>query len=208
MLSRIYGTAWRDQKELDAYLHQLEEAERRDHRRIGREMDLFHMQEEATGSVFWHPKGWTLYRAAGGLHAPPAGRGRLSGGEDAAAGGPQAVGSDRTLGEFREHMFIARVEDEDTTLRPEADELPLPRADLQPGPAHLPRTAAAAWPSSAPATATSRPGALHGIMRVRAFTQDDAHIFCTEDADRAGDGASSWSCCPRSTATSASTSSG
>ena len=68
MLQRIYGTAWRDQKELDAYLHQLEEAERRDHRRIGREMDLFHLQEEAVGSVFWHPKGWTLYRDARGLH--------------------------------------------------------------------------------------------------------------------------------------------
>jgi threonyl-tRNA synthetase len=62
MLSRIYGTAWRDQKELDAYLHQLEEAERRDHRRIGKEMDLFHVQEEAPGSIFWHPKGWRLYR--------------------------------------------------------------------------------------------------------------------------------------------------
>ncbi|HVB68886.1 MAG TPA: threonine--tRNA ligase, partial [Acetobacteraceae bacterium] len=64
MLSRIYGTAWRDQKELDAYLHQLEEAERRDHRRIGREMDLFHIQEEAVGSIFWHPNGWRLYRTA------------------------------------------------------------------------------------------------------------------------------------------------
>ena len=64
MLSRIYGTAWRDQKELDAYLHQLEEAERRDHRRIGKEMDLFHLQEEAAGSIFWHPNGWKLYRTA------------------------------------------------------------------------------------------------------------------------------------------------
>jgi threonyl-tRNA synthetase len=62
MLQRIYGTAWRDQKELDAYLTMLEEAEKRDHRRLGREMDLFHLQEEAAGSVFWHPKGWTLYR--------------------------------------------------------------------------------------------------------------------------------------------------
>ena len=64
MLSRIYGTAWRDQKELDAYLHMLEEADRRDHRRIGKEMDLFHLQEEAVGSVFWHPKGWRLYLTA------------------------------------------------------------------------------------------------------------------------------------------------
>ena len=100
MLSRIYGTAWRDQKELDAYLHQLEEAERRDHRRIGREMDLFHMQEEATGSVFWHPKGWRLYRAAESLYAAPAGRGGVSGGEDAATGGPAAVGGERALAEL------------------------------------------------------------------------------------------------------------
>src|SRR3546814_1715141 len=63
-LQRIYGTCWRNEKELKAYLHRLEEAEKRDHRRLGREMDLFHIQEEAVGSVFWHPKGWTLYRAA------------------------------------------------------------------------------------------------------------------------------------------------
>ena len=98
MLSRIYGTAWRDQKELDAYLHMLEEAERRDHRRIGKEMDLFHLQEEAAGSVFWHPKGWRLYLHRRGLHAPPAGRRRLPGGEDPATGGPLAVGTLRATG--------------------------------------------------------------------------------------------------------------
>ncbi len=86
MLSRIYGTAWRDQKELDAYLHMLEEADRRDHRRIGKEMDLFHLQEEAVGSVFWHPKGLEAVPCCRGLHAPPPGRGGLPGGQDPATG--------------------------------------------------------------------------------------------------------------------------
>ena len=179
MLSRIYGTAWRDQKELDAYLHQLEEAERRDHRRIGREMDLFHIQEEATGSVFWHPKGWTLYRTAESYL-----RRRLNAAGYQEVRTPQLV--DRRLWEasghwdnYKEHMFIARVEDEDTTLALKPmncpchvlifrhalrsyRELPLRMAEF--GACHRYE------PS----------GALHGIMRVRAFTQDDAHIFCTE----------------------------
>ena len=179
MLSRIYGTAWRDQKELDAYLHQLEEAERRDHRRIGREMDLFHIQEEATGSVFWHPKGWTLYRTAESYI-----RRRLDASGYQEVRTPQLV--DRRLWEasghwdnYKEHMFIARVEDEDTTLALKPmncpchvlifrhalrsyRELPLRMAEF--GACHRYE------PS----------GALHGIMRVRAFTQDDAHIFCTE----------------------------
>ena len=73
-LQRVYGTAWPSQKELDQYLFRLEEAERRDHRKLGRELDLFHLQEEAVGSVFWHPKGWTLFRIDRGLHAPPARR--------------------------------------------------------------------------------------------------------------------------------------
>ncbi len=179
MLSRIYGTAWRDQKELDAHLHQLEEAERRDHRRIGREMDLFHIQEEATGSVFWHPKGWTLYRTAESYI-----RRRLNAAGYQEVRTPQLV--DRRLWEasghwdnYKEHMFIARVEDEDTTLALKPmncpchvlifrhalrsyRELPLRMAEF--GACHRYE------PS----------GALHGIMRVRAFTQDDAHIFCTE----------------------------
>jgi len=179
MLSRIYGTAWRDGKELDAYLHQLEEAERRDHRRIGREMDLFHIQEEATGSVFWHPKGWTLYRTAESYI-----RRRLDASGYQEVRTPQLV--DRRLWEasghwdnYKEHMFIARVEDEDTTLALKPmncpchvlifrhalrsyRELPLRMAEF--GACHRYE------PS----------GALHGIMRVRAFTQDDAHIFCTE----------------------------
>ena len=180
MLSRIYGTAWRDQKELDAHLHQLAEAERRDHRRIGREMDLFHIQEEAVGSIFWHPNGWRLYRTAEAYM-----RRRLDATGYQEVRTPQLV--DRALWaasghwqKFREHMFVARVEDEDKTLALKPmncpchvqifrqgvrsyRELPLRMAEF--GSCHRYE------PS----------GALHGLMRVRAFTQDDAHIFCTED---------------------------
>ncbi len=179
MLSRIYGTAWRDQKELDAYLTMLAEAERRDHRRIGRELGLFHIQEEAVGSVFWHPKGWRLYRAVEAYM-----RRRLDAAGYQEVRTPQLV--DRALWEasghwekFRQNMFVARVEDEDRTLALKPmncpchvqifrqglrsyRELPLRMAEF--GSCHRYE------PS----------GALHGIMRVRAFTQDDAHIFCTE----------------------------
>ena len=179
MLSRIYGTAWREQKELDAHLHQLEEAERRDHRRIGKDMGLFHMQEEAAGSVFWHPKGWKLYRTSEDYM-----RRRLDASGYQEVKTPQLL--DRVFWEksghwdnFRQHMFIAQVEDEDRTLavKPMScpchvqifrqgvrsyRELPLRLAEF--GSCHRYE------PS----------GALHGIMRVRAFTQDDAHIFCTE----------------------------
>jgi len=183
MLSRIYGTAWRDQAELDAYLTRLEEAEKRDHRRIGREMGLFHLQEEAVGSVFWHPKGWSLYRVLEDYM-----RRRLDAADYQEVKTPQLV--DRRLWEasghwekFREHMFIARVEDEAEqdrvlALKPmncpchvqifnqglrSYRELPLRMAEF--GCCHRYE------PS----------GALHGIMRVRAFTQDDAHIFCGEN---------------------------
>ena len=179
MLQRIYGTAWRDQKELDAYLHQLEEAERRDHRRIGKDMELFHIQEEAVGSIFWHPKGWKLYRTAEGYM-----RRRLDAAGYQEVRTPQLV--DRVLWEksghwdnYRAHMFIAQVEDEDKSLalKPMScpghvqifrhglrsyRELPLRMAEF--GCCHRYE------PS----------GALHGIMRVRQFTQDDAHIFCSE----------------------------
>jgi threonyl-tRNA synthetase len=179
MLSRIYGTAWRDQKELDVYLHQLEEAERRDHRKIGKEMELFHIQEESVGNVFWHPKGWKLYRTTEAYL-----RRRLD-----AAGYREVrtpVLADRILWEksghwekFRQNMFFATVEHEDKilALKPmncpchiqifrqglrSYRELPLRMAEF--GSCHRYE------PS----------GALHGIMRTRNFTQDDAHIFCTE----------------------------
>ena len=180
MLSRIYGTAWRDQKELDAYLTMLDEAEKRDHRRIGKDMGLFHLQEEAAGSVFWHPKGWKLYRTTEDYM-----RRRLDSAGYQEVKTPQLL--DRSFWEasghwekFREHMFIATVEDEDKVLAlkpmncPGAvmifnqglrsyRELPLRLAEF--GACHRYE------PS----------GALHGIMRVRAFLQDDGHIFCTED---------------------------
>ena len=179
MLQRIYGTAWRDEKELKAYLHQLEEAERRDHRRLGREMDLFHFQEEAMGSAFWHPKGWTLYRVLEGYV-----RTRLEAAGYVEVRTPQLI--DRGLWEtsghwekFREHMFTADTEDGRVlALKPmncpghvqifkqgitSYRDLPLRMAEF--GSCHRYE------PS----------GALHGLMRARAFTQDDAHIFCTED---------------------------
>jgi threonyl-tRNA synthetase len=182
MLSRIYGTAWRDEKELAAYLTMLEEAEKRDHRKIGREMGLFHLQEEAVGSVFWHPKGWKLYRTVEAYM-----RRRLDASDYAEVRTPQLV--DRKLWEasghwekFRENMFLATVEDEGEkdrvlALKPmncpchvqifnqglrSYRDLPMRMAEF--GSCHRYE------PS----------GALHGIMRVRAFTQDDAHIFCTE----------------------------
>src|SRR3954453_15267286 len=116
MLSRIYGTAWRDQKELDAYLHQVEEAEKRDHRRIAKDMDLFHLQEEAAGAVFWHPKGWKLYRTLEDYM-----RRRLDANGYQEVRTPQLV--DRSLWEksghwenYRQNMFIAEVADEDKFL--------------------------------------------------------------------------------------------
>jgi threonyl-tRNA synthetase len=117
MLSRIYGTAWRDAKELEAHLHQIEEAEKRDHRRIGKEMGLFHLQEEATGSVFWHPKGWRLYRTVEDYM-----RRRLDAGDYQEVKTPQVL--DRRLWEasghwenYRKNMFMATVEDQDEAHR-------------------------------------------------------------------------------------------
>ena len=178
-LQRIYGTCWRNDKELKAYLHRLEEAEKRDHRRLGREMNLFHIQEEAAGSIFWHPKGWTLYRLAETYM-----RRRLQGAGYVEVKTPQLV--DRVLWEesghwekFREHMFTAEDEGNKTlALKPmncpchvqifrqglkSYRDLPLRMAEF--GSCHR----------------NEPSGALHGLMRVRAFTQDDAHIFCTED---------------------------
>ena len=179
MLQRIYGTAWASNKDLRKYLHRLEEAERRDHRRLGRQMDLFHFQDEAVGAAFWHEKGWTLFRTLVEY---------MRRRQDAA--GYQEVNTpelmDRSLWEasghwdtFGENMFTSRTEDErlwaikpmncpghvqvfKNSLR-SYRELPLRLSEF--GKVHRYE------PS----------GALHGLMRVRAFTQDDAHIFCTAD---------------------------
>jgi len=178
MLQRVYGTAWANEKELKAYLHRLEEAEKRDHRRLGREMDLFHFQEEAAGSVFWHPKGWTLYRVVQDYM-----RRKLDAAGYEEVRTPELV--DRTLWEqsghwekFREHMFTAESENRVLALKPmncpchvqifrqglkSYRDLPLRMAEF--GACHR----------------NEPSGALHGLMRVRAFVQDDAHIFCTED---------------------------
>jgi threonyl-tRNA synthetase len=179
MLSRIYGTAWRDQKELDAYLHQLEEAERRDHRRIGKDMGLFHIQEEATGSVFWHPKGWRLYRTAETYM-----RRRLDAAGYQEVKTPQLV--DRVLWErsghwdnYRQNMFIARVEDEDKSLALKPMNCPCHVQIFRQGIRSY-RELPMRMAEFGACHRYEPSGALHGIMRVRAFTQDDAHIFCTE----------------------------
>ena len=179
MLQRIYGTAWVTEKDLAAYLHMLEEAEKRDHRKLGRKLGLFHLQEEAAGSVFWHAKGWVLYREIEAYV-----RRRLDAAGYSEVKTPQLV--DRSLWEasghwekFGENMFTAQSEDERTlALKPmncpchvqifrqgikSYRDLPLRMAEF--GSCHR----------------NEPSGALHGIMRVRAFTQDDAHIFCTED---------------------------
>jgi len=182
MLQRIYGTCWETQEDLDAYLHMLEEAEKRDHRRLGREMDLFHMQEEAQGSVFWHDKGLKLYRKVETYI-----RERLDAEGYQEVRTPQLV--DRILWEksghwekFRENMFTTTPDEDDPekvlALKPmncpchvqifrmgskSYRDLPLRMAEF--GCCHR----------------NEPSGGLHGIMRVRQFIQDDAHIFCTED---------------------------
>ncbi|MDE8344829.1 MAG: threonine--tRNA ligase, partial [Acidocella sp.] len=180
MLSRIYGTAWRDAKELDAHLHQIEEAERRDHRRIGREMDLFHIQEEAVGSIFWHPKGWKLYRT---VEAYMRRRQEGDGYEEVRT--PQLV--DRRLWEdsghwekYRKNMFIAEVVDEDKTLALKPMNCPCHVQIFKQGLRSY-RQLPLRMAEFGACHRFEPSGALHGIMRVRAFTQDDAHIFCTED---------------------------
>ena len=177
-LQRVYGTCWEDAKQLKAYLTMIEEAEKRDHRRIGREMGLFHQQEEAVGSVFWHPKGWTLYRVVERYM-----RQRLDAAGYVEVKTPQLI--DRALWEasghwekFQEHMFIAESEARMLAVKPmncpahvqifkqgtkSYRDLPLRMAEF--GSCHR----------------NEPSGALHGLMRVRAFTQDDAHIFCTPE---------------------------
>jgi threonyl-tRNA synthetase len=184
MLTRIYGTAWANEKELQTYLTALEEAEKRDHRKLGREMDLFHFQEEGPGVVFWHAKGWTMFQQLIAYM-----RRRLAKLDYQEVNAPQLL--DKSLWEtsghwgwYRENMFMARSAGDETeddqifAIKPmncpghvqifkhglrSYRELPLRLAEF--GSVHRYE------PS----------GALHGLMRVRGFTQDDAHIFCTEE---------------------------
>jgi threonyl-tRNA synthetase len=180
MLSRIYGTAFAKQEELDAYLRQLEEAEKRDHRKLGREMDLFHFQEEAPGSVFWHPKGWTLFQTLENYI-----RRRQAEAGYVEVNSPQLMDSQLWvisghMEKYREMMFLTEHRNDDEriyAIKPmncpghvqifknglkSYRDLPLKLAEF--GKVHR------FEPS----------GALHGLMRVRAFTQDDAHVFITE----------------------------
>ncbi len=178
MLQRIYGTAWGTPKELKAHLHRLEEAAKRDHRRLGTQLDLFHMQEEAPGMVFWHDHGWRIWQE---VESYMRGRLRKEGYQEIKT--PQII--DRSLWEksghwdkFREHMFTTESENRTYAVKPmncpggvqvfnrnlhSYRDLPLRIAEF--GSCHR----------------NEPSGALHGLMRVRNFTQDDAHIFCTED---------------------------
>jgi threonyl-tRNA synthetase len=179
MLQRIYGTCWSNKKDLENYLHRLEEAEKRDHRKLGKEMDLFHFREESPGSVFWHEKGWILFQR---LVEYMRMKQRLAGYKEINT--PELL--DKSLWEksghwekFGEHMFTSETPDEKTfAIKPmncpgcvqvfnqglkSYRDLPLKLSEF--GKVHRYE------PS----------GALHGLLRVRAFTQDDAHIFCTED---------------------------
>ncbi len=179
MLQRIYGTAWGDKKALKAYLHRLEEAEKRDHRKLGKQLNLFHLQEEAPGMVFWHPNGWTLYQQ---IESYMRTKQRQHGYNEIKT--PQVV--ERTLWEksghwdkFAEQMFTTHSESRDFAIKPmncpchvqvfnqglrSYRDLPLRLAEF--GCCHR----------------NEPSGALHGIMRVRGFVQDDAHIFCAENA--------------------------
>ena len=184
MLTRIYGTAWKNEKELNKYLTTLDEAQKRDHRKLGKEMNLFHFQDEAPGMVFWHPDGWTIYRNLRNFV-----RKRLQDNDYIEVNTPQVI--DRKLWEasghwdkYRENMFITEIDEEHANekrvnaLKPmncpghvqiynqgikSYKDLPLKYAEF--GLCHRYE------PS----------GTMHGLMRVRAFTQDDGHIFCTED---------------------------
>ena len=178
MLQRIYGTAWANEKDLKNYLNLLEEAEKRDHRKLGKELDLFHFQEEAVGMVFWHPKGWSIYRELEEYI-----RRKVTKGGYLEIKTPQLI--DKKLWEasghwdkYSEHMYTSEADDRELMLKPmncpghiqvfnqgikSYRDLPLRMSEF--GSCHRYE------PS----------GALHGLMRVRNFVQDDAHIFCTED---------------------------
>ncbi len=177
MLQRIYGTAWNNKKDLTEYLNKIEEAEKRDHRKIGKDLDLFHIQEQAAGSVFWHNKGWKLYQTIMKYI-----RNKLDNSGYIEVNTPQLV--DQSLWEdsghwekFREQMFVSEAEQVTLAIKPmncpchvqifrqgirSYKELPIRMAEF--GCCHR----------------NEPSGALHGLMRLRAFTQDDAHIFCTE----------------------------
>ncbi|MBX3612736.1 MAG: threonine--tRNA ligase [Burkholderiaceae bacterium] len=178
MLQRIYGTAWAKKEDQDAYLHMLEEAEKRDHRRLGRELDLFHMQEEAPGLVFWHPKGWAIWQQVEQYMRRVY---QDSGYQEVK--GPQIL--DRSLWErtghwqnYRENMFTTESENRHYALKPMncPGHVQIFKSDLRSY-----RDLPLRYGEFGQCHRNEPSGALHGIMRVRGFTQDDGHSFCTED---------------------------
>ncbi|KFL28672.1 threonine--tRNA ligase [Devosia sp. 17-2-E-8] len=192
VLSRIYGTAFATKEELDAYLHMMEEAEKRDHRKLGRELDLFHLQEEAQGSVFWHPKGFTIYNQMEAYI-----RRRLNGSGYVEVKTPQLMSSkfweaSGHWGKYRENMFVVPdevpgTEEEGPVLSGKSDLMALKPMNC---PAHIQifnqgiksyRDLPIRMAEFGCCHRNEAHGALHGLMRVRQMTQDDAHIFCRED---------------------------
>ena len=184
MLTRIYGTAWKNEKDLNAYLHSVEEAEKRDHRKIGKEMNLFHFQEEAPGMVFWHPKGWTVYRILQNFM-----REKLEAFDYQEINTPLVV--DRKLWEasghwdkYRENMFITEIDEE------HANEKRTNALKPMNCPCHVQvynqglksyRDLPIRYAEFGSCHRYEASGTMHGLMRVRGFTQDDGHIFCTEE---------------------------
>jgi len=180
MLQRMYGTAWADEKALKAHLNRIEEAEKRDHRKLGKEMNLFHMQEEAQGQVFWHPNGWTLYRALQDYM-----RRRQDEGGYKEIRTPQLM--DRKFweesghwGKYRENMFISSIEEEDKVLAVKPMNCPCHVQVFNQGQKSY-RDLPLRLAEFGSCHRYEPSGALHGLMRVRGFVQDDAHIFCRED---------------------------
>ena len=184
MLTRIYGTAWKNEKDLNAYLNSIEEAEKRDHRKIGREMNLFHFQEEAPGMVFWHPNGWTVYRILQNFM-----RDKLEAFDYQEINTPLVV--DRKLWEasghwdkYRENMFITEIDEE------HANEKRTNALKPMNCPCHVQvynqglksyRDLPIRYAEFGSCHRYEASGTMHGLMRVRGFTQDDGHIFCTEE---------------------------
>ncbi|MDB4661682.1 threonine--tRNA ligase [Gammaproteobacteria bacterium] len=184
MLTRIYGTAWKNEKDLNAYLHSVEEAEKRDHRKIGKEMNLFHFQEEAPGMVFWHPNGWTVYRILQNFM-----REKLEAFDYQEINTPLVV--DRKLWEasghwdkYRENMFITEIDEE------HANEKRTNALKPMNCPCHVQvynqglksyRDLPIRYAEFGSCHRYEASGTMHGLMRVRGFTQDDGHIFCTEE---------------------------
>src|SRR4051812_12446247 len=177
MLQRIYGTAWARKEDQDAYLHRLEEAEKRDHRKLGRALDLFHMQDEAPGMVFWHPKGWAIWQQVEQYMRRVYQRHGYQ-----EVKGPQIL--DRSLWEksghwenYKDHMFTTSSENRDYAIKPMncPGHVQIFNAGL-----HSYRELPLRYGEFGQCHRNEASGALHGIMRVRGFTQDDGHIFCTE----------------------------